>query len=306
MTRVEKVLGGSVRASAQLMRDLDDGVDGAREELASLHPHTGKAFVVGVTGNPGSGKSTLVDRLIAHYRAEGLRVGCLAVDPSSPFTGGAILGDRVRMGRHALDPGVFIRSVATRGALGGVSRSTADMVHVMDAMGVDRIIVETVGVGQAEVDIIRLAHTTVVVLVPGLGDDVQAIKAGLMEIADVFVVNKSDSPAARRVVKSLTMLRDLEGARPDGWIPPVVETVGTEGKGVAEMADAVDAHRGHLSAGAGRPRAAARARLEVEAAARVLLDEAITKAGNLEELVGRVVARELDPYAAARAILDDT
>ncbi len=304
MTRVAKVLAGSVRAAAQLMRDLDDGVPAARLELARLHPHTGNAFVLGVTGNPGSGKSTLVDVLIANYRAQGLRVGCLAVDPTSPFTGGAILGDRVRMTRHALDEGVFIRSVATRGALGGVSRSTADMVHVLDAMGVDVVIVETVGVGQAEVDIIRLAHTTAVVLVPGLGDDVQAIKAGLMEIADVFVVNKSDSPGAHRVVKSLTMLRDLEGARPDGWVPRVVETVGTEGLGIDALVAAVESHREHLANGAGNPRAAARARLEIEAAARVLVDEGITAAGNLEALVERVVARELDPYSAAREILE--
>lgn len=303
MSRVDKVLAGSVRAAAQLMRDLDDGLPAAREELRALHPHTGRAFVLGVTGNPGSGKSTLVDALIAHYRGVGATVGCLAVDPTSPFTGGAILGDRVRMTRHALDEGVFIRSVATRGALGGVSRSTADMVHVLDSMGTDVIIVETVGVGQAEVDIIRLAHTTAVVLVPGLGDDVQAIKAGLMEIADVFVVNKSDSPAAKRVVRSLTMLRDLEGARPDGWIPPVVETVGIDAVGVPELAQAVAAHRAHLDGGAGAPRARARARLEVEAAARVLLDEHIA-GGDLESLLDDVVARTLDPYTAARNLFD--
>ena len=304
MTRVERVLGGSVRAAALLMRDLDDGVPAAREELRVLHGHTGRAFVLGVTGNPGSGKSTLVDGLIAHLRADGLRVGCLAVDPTSPFTGGAILGDRVRMTRHALDPDVFIRSVATRGALGGVSRSTADMVHVMDAMGMDVVIVETVGVGQAEVDVIRLAHTTVVVLVPGLGDDVQAIKAGLMEIADVFVVNKSDTPAAARVVKSLTMLRDLEGARSDGWIPPVVETIGTEGVGIVQLAGAVDSHRAHMAAGAGDARALARARVEVEAAARVLLDEAIAAVGDVDRLVEQVAAREIDPYTAAAQILE--
>jgi LAO/AO transport system kinase len=285
------------------MRDLDDGVSDAREDLRQLHTHTGNAFIVGVTGVPGSGKSTLVDALIAHYRGCGMRVGCLAVDPTSPFTGGAILGDRVRMTRHALDDGVFIRSVATRGALGGVSRSTADMVHVLDAMGMDIILVETVGVGQAEVDIIRLAHTTAVVLVPGLGDDVQAIKAGVMEIADVFVVNKSDVPAAKRVVKSLTMLRNLEGARSDGWVPPVVETIATEGAGVPELADAVASHRSHLDAGPGVARARNRARLEVEAAARVLLDERIAAEHDVDSVIDRVVRRELDPYAAAELIL---
>jgi LAO/AO transport system kinase len=303
VSRVAQVLAGNVRAAARLMRDLDDGVSDAREDLRQLHTHTGNAFIVGVTGAPGSGKSTLVDALIAHYRGCGMRVGCLAVDPTSPFTGGAILGDRVRMTRHALDDGVFIRSVATRGALGGVSRSTADMVHVLDAMGMDIILVETVGVGQAEVDIIRLAHTTAVVLVPGLGDDVQAIKAGVMEIADVFVVNKSDVPAAKRVVKSLTMLRNLEGARSDGWVPPVVETIATEGGGVPALAAAVASHRAHLDAGAGVARTRNRARLEVEAAARVLLDERIAADHDVDSVIDRVVRRELDPYAAAELIL---
>ena len=209
MTDLDAILAGDVRAAARLMRDLDDRRPGALAALKALFPHTGKAYVVGITGNPGAGKSTVVDALIAHYRAAGERVGVVAVDPTSPFSGGAILGDRIRMQRHALDPGVFIRSLATRGHLGGLSRSTFDVAHVLDAMGFERILIETVGVGQDEVDVMRAAHTTVVVTVPGLGDDIQAIKAGLLEVADVLVVNKADREGADRTERDLMHMLDL-------------------------------------------------------------------------------------------------
>ncbi|MBI5610317.1 MAG: methylmalonyl Co-A mutase-associated GTPase MeaB, partial [Deltaproteobacteria bacterium] len=215
------VLAGDVRAAARLMRLLDDRDPSATEVLRKLYPHTGRARVLGITGNPGSGKSTLTSRLIGKYRALGLKVGVLAVDPSSPFSGGAILGDRIRMMEHAADPGVFIRSLATRGALGGLSRSTADSVHVLDAMGCDVVIIETVGVGQDEIDIVRTAETTVVVLVPGLGDDIQAIKAGILEIADIFVVNKADIDGAERTVADLRGLQMLLSEMPE-WLPPIV------------------------------------------------------------------------------------
>ena len=220
------VLAGDTRASARLMRMLDDRMPQATEVLRLLYPHTGRAQVVGITGNPGSGKSTLTSRLIGHWRKQGKKVGVLAIDPSSPFSGGAILGDRIRMMEHASDNGVFIRSLATRGALGGLSRSTSDTVHVMDAMGCDVVLIETVGVGQDEIDIVRTAHTTVVVLVPGLGDDIQAIKAGILEIADLFVVNKADHAGESKLVRELL---DIAGGR------RIFETIATQGKGVVEL-----------------------------------------------------------------------
>ena len=223
-----KILAGDVRAGARLMRDVDDRRPAALGALKALHAHTGRAYVTGVTGNPGAGKSTVVDSLIAHYRAAGERVGVVAVDPTSPFTGGAILGDRIRMQRHALDDGVFIRSLATRGHLGGLSRSTFDVVAILDAMGYERILVETVGVGQDEVEVMRAAHTTVVVTVPGLGDDIQAIKAGLLEIADVLCVNKSDREGADRTVRDLMHMLDLRPAG-DRKAIEIVNTVATRG-----------------------------------------------------------------------------
>src|SRR3954463_15132711 len=228
------------------MRDLDDVRPNAVEVMRQIYPATGRGFVLGVTGNPGAGKSTVVDSLIAQYRAAGLRVGVVAVDPTSPFSGGAILGDRIRMQRHALDPGVFIRSLATRGHLGGLSRSTFDVAHVLDAMGYDRILIETVGVGQDEVDVMKAAHTTVVVTVPGLGDDIQAIKSGLLEVADVLVVNKADREGADRTERDLMHMLDLRahGERKEVEIVRTIATKGTAaGSGIAELAAAVEAHR---------------------------------------------------------------
>ncbi|MBI5493948.1 MAG: methylmalonyl Co-A mutase-associated GTPase MeaB [Deltaproteobacteria bacterium] len=333
MELADRVLAGDVRAVARLMRDLDDDIPGSREELARLHARTGHARVVGVTGNPGSGKSTLTNELIRAHRAAGRTVGVVAVDPSSPFSGGAILGDRIRMMEHATDEGVFIRSLATRGALGGLSRSTSDVVAVLDAMGKDVIIVETVGVGQDEVDIIRLADTVVVVCVPGLGDEVQAIKAGIMEIADVFVVNKADREGADRTVRELEMmlhLRDQAVARAQAermahghhaagmdlapaaasldWEPPIIKTVAQRGEGVAALLTQVDRHHAHMEATGGLlARRQARARRGLLALLQhELMRAALHAAGGdagVTAMVGRVLHRQSDPQSEVAAWL---
>lgn len=239
----DAILDGDVRSASRLMRWIDDERDEARAELESLFPHTGEADVLGITGHPGSGKSTLVDALISLCRDRDVTVGCIAVDPTSPFSGGAILGDRVRMNRHALDEGVFIRSVATRGQVGGLSRSTPACVQILDAMGFDLIIIETVGVGQDEVDIVRLADTNVVVMVPGLGDDIQATKAGILEIADVFAVNKSDLDGSSQVVRQLRTMLELVDKADVDWRPPIVETIATQEEGLEDLWEAVGEHR---------------------------------------------------------------
>lgn len=307
---VERIVGGDRRLAAQLMRDVDDGFAELRPVLAELYAHTGRAHIVGVTGNPGAGKSTLVDQLIRAYRAAGQRVGVVAVDPSSPFSGGAILGDRIRMQAHATDPQVFIRSVATRGHLGGLSRSTDDIVNILDAMGCDIVLVETVGVGQDEVDIIRTAHTAVVVLVPGLGDEVQALKAGILEIADLFAVNKADREGAERTVseiETMLALRDTGSAGADAsptWQPPVLKVIATSGHGVAALVEQIAAHRAQLTSGSELGlRLAHRAR---EVFVRLLHDElwrrGVAAAGRVPEVdaaVARIVARQSDPYREA-------
>lgn len=314
--RVRQILAGDVRAGSRLMRDLDDRMPGAIDDLKALYPHTGKGYIIGITGNPGAGKSTLVDALISAYRQQGLRVGVVAVDPSSPFSGGAILGDRIRMQRHALDPGVFVRSLATRGHLGGLSRSTFDVACVLDAMGYERILVETVGVGQDEIDIMRTAYTSVVVTVPGLGDDVQALKAGLLEIADVLVVNKADREGADRTVRDLMHMLELrtQGA---GLAPHAVEIVKTvaahgtrEGSGVAELVAAIDRHRDELWAGeAGQQRRRARAAAHLAELVKGLLADRVEAAmaarGGFDEVAGEVADRQLDPYSAAQSIVAD-
>ncbi|MEW5737384.1 MAG: methylmalonyl Co-A mutase-associated GTPase MeaB [Myxococcota bacterium] len=330
----ERVLAGDVRAASRLMRLIDDGDSQATRELQALFPHTGKAYVVGITGSPGAGKSTLTDRLIAHYRKQGLTVGVIAVDPTSPFTGGAILGDRIRMQGHATDPGVFIRSLATRGNLGGLSRATGDCLKVMDAMGRDVVLIETVGVGQDEIDIAQLAHTTIVVLVPGMGDDIQAIKAGILEVADVFAVNKADLDGADRVVRELRVMLELrhavkappldhdahhrlvrakaEGKPPprleDGppeWEPPIQKVVAAKDQGVDELVAAVARHRAFLeSSGQKVQRERNRALTQFLA----LLRERLLKAGlerlerergNLSDVATRIADRQADPYALA-------
>ncbi len=288
------------------MRDLDDQIPGALEELKALYPHTGGAFIVGVTGNPGSGKSTIVDCLIAQYREAGLRVGVVAIDPSSPYSGGAILGDRIRMQRHATDDSVFIRSLATRGHLGGLSRSTQDIITVMDAMGHDVIIVETVGVGQDEVDVVSTAHTSVVVVVPGLGDEIQAIKAGILEIADILVVNKADRDGADRTVADLSMMLDLraKGAK----TVRILKAVAIKEGGMVELVEAVDLHRRELdSETEGRRRGLERAETRLKDLVRTLALEralALLESGDgLSALVERIAEREIDPYSAAEQVL---
>jgi LAO/AO transport system kinase len=300
-----RVLAGDLRAAARLMRDLDDGAPGAVEALRVLYPHTGAAWIVGITGTPGGGKSTLVDALVGDLRARGQRVGVVAVDPSSPFSGGAILGDRIRMQRHALDPGVFIRSLATRGHLGGLSRSTADAAVVLEAAGFQAILIETVGVGQDEVDVVRLADTTVVVTVPGLGDDVQAIKHGILEIADVLVVNKADREGADRTVRDLHAMLSL---RPDS--APELEillTVASRGDGIAELVRAIEQHRRRQEdsgAFAQRRRAQAEAQLRAQLAERLRrqAELQIERQGGIARLAGEVAARRRDPYSVVDEI----
>jgi LAO/AO transport system kinase len=233
VTTAEKIISGDIRALARAATWIEDRLPEAETLLRELFPRTGRAMILGVTGAPGAGKSTLCDQIVRTLRDEGKKVGVIAVDPSSPYTGGAILGDRIRMQQHHADEGVFIRSMATRGCLGGLARATTEMTMLLDAAGRDVVIVETVGVGQDEVEIARLAGVTIVVLVPGMGDDVQAIKAGIIEIADVFVINKSDLPGAEKLERELNSYLGLSH-RPDGWTPKIVHTVASDGKGIGE------------------------------------------------------------------------
>jgi len=242
---VERLRAGDSRALARAISTVENRAPGWSELLKALFPHTGKARVIGLTGSPGAGKSTLVDHLAKHYRKEDRSVGIIAVDPTSPYTGGAILGDRIRMQDHFSDSGIYIRSMATRGALGGLARTTADVATILDASGRDLVMIETVGVGQDEIDIVRLAEITVVILVPGMGDDVQTIKAGIMEIADIFVINKSDREGAERVEREIRALQSLV-IRNDHWTPPIVKTVASEGVGIKELAAAIAQYEAYL------------------------------------------------------------
>ena len=304
----ERVVGGDRRAVARLITLLENDTEGIEEELRRLVPHTGHAHVVGVTGSPGSGKSTLVGKLAREFRSRSLTVGVIAVDPTSPFTGGAVLGDRVRMQDLTGDRGVFIRSMASRGALGGLSVATAEAVKVLDAYGCEIILVETVGAGQDEVDIARTAYTTVVVQVPGMGDEVQAIKAGILEIADVFAVNKSDKVRADAMVSELRMMLQMS-TRPLAWSPPIVKTVATTGSGVSELADAIQSHLAYLnSSGEMSVRLEENARRELLEAARQRLGAEL-QAGLVravaDALVLALVEKRIDARSAAKQLLEE-
>jgi LAO/AO transport system kinase len=303
---VDGVLGGDRRALARLLTRIEDGSAAAvRDVVARLHPHTGQAALVGVTGAPGTGKSTLVSALIGEWRSQGRKVGVLAIDPSSPFSGGALLGDRVRMQDHVLDDGVFVRSMASRGQLGGLSWATPQALLALDAAGFDVVVVETVGVGQAEVEVAGVADTTVVVVAPGMGDAIQAAKAGILEIADVFCVNKADRPGTSRAVAELRELQRLGDT--GGADAPIVVTTASAGEGVADLARAIDEHRDALIADDGLAgRRAARARLQIrEVALGTVRDRAarVTGAAGLDDLAAAVARRDLDPYAAADRLL---
>jgi LAO/AO transport system kinase len=308
---IDGVLAGDTRAIARLLTRAESGVDEARAALDVAYARAGRAHVVGITGVPGSGKSTLVAKLVADLRRTQRKVAIVAIDPSSPFSGGAILGDRIRMQDLAGDPGVFVRSMATRGALGGLARGTLEAVDVLDAAGFDVVIIETVGVGQDEVDIARAAHTTVVVSAPGLGDDIQAIKAGILEIADVHVVSKCDRPEADRTVADLKAMLTLELAttRHGGWRPPVLRVSSLKDEGIGALREAIDRHRDALAehgALEDRRRDIAQRRL-LKAGEDILRERfARERAATMEALLADLVARRLSPRAAALALLDDT
>jgi LAO/AO transport system kinase len=314
MSIIEQILAGDVRATARLLRDIDDQIPTTHDFLKELYPHTGKAYVIGFTGSPGVGKSTLVDQLALRYRQDNLTVGILAVDPTSPFTGGAILGDRIRMQRHFLDAGVFIRSLATRGHFGGLTKSTNDMINVLDAMGKDVILVETVGVGQDEVEIANTAHTTVLVTIPGMGDEIQAIKAGIMEIGNVFVVNKADREGSRKTMRELRNLIELGVRRRDseGWEPPILETEGVKGRGIEELYQTIQKHRNYLIAndrGQYDDVLQKRARTQLiealrEEAVKALIQRLESRGITVESLVQSVVQKQADPYSLVREVLE--
>jgi LAO/AO transport system kinase len=294
---------GRPRALARLISLVENGSPQLREVMRLIAPQAGRARVIGLTGAPGVGKSTITGALVRAYRGEGLRVGVLAVDPTSPFTGGALLGDRVRMQDHATDAGVFIRSMASRGHLGGLSSAAPQALRILDAAGFDVIMVETVGVGQAEVAIASLADSTLVIVAPGMGDSVQASKAGILEIADIFVVNKGDRPGAQEAIRDLRTMVAMASYGEDAWKPPIIETTAAAGTGIDDLVNFLNAHRAWLDeSGEGERRRVARAREEITVLAVVQVRErlgALPGEARLEELAGLVASGKLDPYSAA-------
>lgn len=305
----EKIRAGNIRVASRLIRDLEDGIEETRKVLKQIFPYTGRAHVIGLTGSPGAGKSTLIDGMIFNLRKKGYRVGVLAIDPTSPFSGGAVLGDRIRMQRHSEDPGVFIRSLASRGSLGGLSRAAADAIHVMDAMGMDYILIETVGAGQQEVDIINHAHTVIVVVVPGMGDEIQTMKAGIMEIADLFVINKAHCYGAGKLHRELFIMIDMAPIPPGSWRPPIVEV--KDVKDTAVFEDGIDEIVGHLRNNLksllGSEHMGARLRRRTatqlnEALSSAILSPVLQKmavTGELETIIERLLKKETDPITAS-------
>jgi len=307
MIDLDKLFAGEPRSIARAITVVENGRDGSAELMKAVFPQTGNAAIIGITGAPGAGKSSLVDKLAFYYRDQGSKIAIICVDPSSPFSGGAILGDRIRMATLGLDKNVFIRSMATRGNLGGLARATVDAVAILDAAGYGTIIVETVGVGQDEVEIVKTADVSVVVLVPGMGDDIQAIKAGIMEIGDVFVINKADREGVLRTQKELEALLTL-AHRPDMWNPPIVKTVATENKGIEDLAAAIQSYRAFNATGEpsrARRRAIARWRL-LELLRERLLSDLINKNGTSERidiLAASIAEKKMDPYSAVEEII---
>ena len=307
---IEKLIAGDTRTVARAITKIENGTAGAAELMKAVFPNTGRATVIGITGAPGAGKSSLVDKLALYYKDKGERVGIICIDPSSPFSGGAILGDRIRMATLGLEKNVFIRSMATRGNLGGLSRATVDAVSILDAAGFDKVIVETVGVGQDEVEIVKAADVSIVVLVPGMGDDIQAIKAGIMEIGDVFVINKANREGVLRTQKELEALLSL-AHRPDMWNPPIVRTVATENKGIEDLSAAIESYAAYHSesdeAVRMRKKAVARWRL-LELLQEELLRRVLERNGTndeIERLAGRMAEKSIDPYSAVESLLSE-
>ncbi len=306
---VDRALGGDPRAIARLISLVENESPYAYEIMKMIYPYTGNAHIIGVTGSPGAGKSTLVDKLIIEYRKQDKKVGVIAVDPSSPFTGGAVLGDRLRMQRHAVDPMVFIRSMGTRGSLGGVAKATFEAALILDACGKDIVFIETVGVGQSEVDVVRIADTVCLVLVPGMGDSIQLLKAGIMEIADIFVINKADREGVNRLYAEITMILDMSIPKAAEWRPPVYKTIAETGEGVEDLVEGISKHRQFLlESEEGRERRLERLSLEIEEilkreVARVVEDR--WSKVKTPQLMQKLFERKLDPYTLAGTILSD-